>query len=537
MAAAVVATAMLAGVPDAGAAARNVVLISIDSLRADHLPMYGYPRRTAPFLARLARDPHAAVYQRVTAVNPSCHPSHTTILTGRWPQQVGVFYCGEDILFAPIEAEDPEAQAGLEAYQENAKRSPEALVRKKTSAVMNWLRTPEGTESLATYLQRRGFATAGFVSIWTVESRFGYARGFDVYDDELDQYYGPKKLAWLLRDRFKSQRRRRGEDTVARAVRFVDGFDGSKRLFLFVHLADTHVPYRAPDDVRFRETDADRAHLERSWRSRYPDENRDRAFWKMSRGDGFLLDRYDRAIRHEDALLSELFEHLEAKGILDDAVVVVLADHGDSFGQHRYLSSSQQNRLFFEHSVYVWEETQHVPMIVLDPRRDGAVRVAGNVSQVDVVPTVLAALGFDRATFGSGTLPGRDLFADPPDLHRRVYFLTFGRGRPGLLEDLFTDFPRFVGFREGDLKFFVDRARLKGPKQGRCFLYDLGDDPNEKRNLCEDPDTAPRAARFRDELVQWYNGTVAPRREERAVEREQRREQRRSGSDAGGGGP
>lgn len=59
------------------------------------------------------------------------------------------------------------------------------VVRKRLSAVMNWLAIPEDTETLATYLQRHGFHTGGFTSIWTVERRFGYARGFDVFVDRM----------------------------------------------------------------------------------------------------------------------------------------------------------------------------------------------------------------------------------------------------------------------------------------------------------------------------------------------------------------
>src|SRR5688572_25969164 len=75
---------------------RSVLLVSVDSLRADHMPFLGYPRMTTPFLSELIEREGAMVYKRATAVAPSCHPSHAALLSGLYPQQVGVTVCGED---------------------------------------------------------------------------------------------------------------------------------------------------------------------------------------------------------------------------------------------------------------------------------------------------------------------------------------------------------------------------------------------------------------------------------------------------------
>jgi arylsulfatase A-like enzyme len=494
----------------------NVVLVSIDSLRADHLPAYGYPRATAPFLTALAERPGAALFSRVTAVAPSCHPSHATMLTGLYPQQVGVVFCGEDLVFKPADEElDAATDEELADYQRLLSSSPAPLVRRKTSAVMNWLRIPVWAPTLATFLHARGYATGGFVSIWTIAGRFGYARGFDRFEDEMPSYYGPPRLAWLLGDLFHGQRRRPGADTLAAALDFLDHRPPDRPFFVFLHFADTHVPYAAPPEITFAgESDAERRAVTAAWARRYPPQTYERAMAKMGKGgQELLLDTYDRAIRYVDSLLARFVAALDAKGLAERTLIVVLADHGDSFGQHFYLSKKFADRLFFEHSVYVWEETQHVPLIVVDPRRHEAAAVrTGNASTVDVVPTVLGALGLDAADFGAGALPGRDLLRADEE-PRRVYFLTFGRGRPGVLEDFFLDYPRFIGFREGDLKFFIDRDRFKDAGRGRCFAFELGSDPDELHDLCADPAFAPRAERFRGEVVAWYNGTVEERRD------------------------
>jgi len=498
------------GADDPGRTVRNVILISIDSLRADHLPFFGYPRMTAPFLSSLVEGGHAVLFDHVTAVAPSCHPSHTTMLTGLYPQQVGVPFCGEDLVARESDLRG-ETLTELEAYQEDLKRTPAPLLRKKTSAVMNWLQIPEGTQTLATYLKSRGFRTGGFVSIWTVQSRFGYGRGFDVFADAMPVYYGPASLSWILRDYFRSQRRQESSATIDALLAFLRQQDAGTPFFAFVNLADTHVPYHAPDSVRFDGEDpAARATLEASWRRHYTEATWEASQKRLHRGSGMLLDAYDRSIKYTDELVKRVFDELAAQDLARSTLVVITSDHGDSFGQHFALDSPGATRPFFEHSVYVWEETQHVPLILAGAGVDAPGRRRTNVSQVDLVPTILAALGQPKTDFGMGALPGRDLHAAGDEPHR-VHFLTFGRGRPGLLRGSVLDYPSYIGFTEGDLKFFVDRKRFRDAGRGRCFMYDLSADPDEKTNLCGEPDNAARAAAYRAQLIDWYNGSIKDR--------------------------
>ncbi len=498
------------GADDPGGTVRNVILVSIDSLRADHLPFFGYPRMTAPFLNSLVEGGHAVLFDHVTAVAPSCHPSHTTMLTGLYPQQVGVPFCGEDLVVREADLSG-ETLTELEAYQEDLRKTPAPLLRKKTSAVMNWLRIPEGTQTLATYLRNQGFRTGGFVSIWTVQARFGYARGFDLFADAMPVYYGPASLSWILRDYFHSQRRQEGSATIDSLLSFLQQQDEHTPFFAFVNLADTHVPYHAPDSIRFDDEEtAAREKLEKAWHSHYTEATWKAAQKRLRRGPEMLLDSYDRSIKYADSLIERLFDALRARRLADSTLVVITSDHGDSFGQHFTLDAAASTRPFFEHSVYVWEETQHVPLILAGPGAGTPGRRRANVSQVDLVPTILAALGRPKGDFGMGALPGRDLHEVGDEPHR-VHFITFGRGRPGLLRGSVLDYPSYIGFREGDLKFFVDRKRFRDPGKGRCFLYDLGVDPDEKTNLCGETGNAARAAAYRGQLIDWYNGSIEDR--------------------------
>jgi arylsulfatase A-like enzyme len=492
--------------PAAPAPARNAVLIAIDSLRADHLELYGYPRATMPALTALLDRRGGTVYRRATAVSPSCHPSHTSMITGLYPQEVGVPWCGEEVIASWSDLQEPEDVAALERFQAELRSQPPPLREKRISAVANWLAIPAAQETLGTRMRRGGLRTGAAVSIWTIQARFGYGAGFDRYVDVLPDYYGPRSLTWLLRDTMGSQRRQRGAVTVGAAIDFLRDLDDGERFFLFLHLGDTHVPYTAWSSAIWSARSPDREAVERAWSSRYPDGRWPRARRAMSESGALLLDRYDTAIRYVDDQLGRLFAELEDRGRLDDTLILLTSDHGDSFGQHVYLSATQQRRLFFEHSVYVWEETQHVPFVVLAPDDPPGVRYRDvNVSHVDVAPTLLAGVGLAGSGRDGPGAPVGELAEGP----RTVFYLTFGRGRPGLLTGVSFDFPKFVGFRRGGLKFFVDRERFRDPDAGRCFLYDLDRDPYELDDLCDQDER--EAARMRELVVRWYTTSAAAR--------------------------
>ncbi|HKY33047.1 MAG TPA: sulfatase [Candidatus Polarisedimenticolia bacterium] len=503
------------GASSAASRRPSAILISIDSLRADHLPFHGYPRLTAPFLNELVEQGRAAYFRRVTSVAPSCHPSHATMLTGLYPQQIGVPLCGEDLTIKPSEFDDPADLAELEAYQESLRKGPRPLRPGQGGALMNYMKLPEETRTLASFYRDRGYRTGGFVSIWTIQDRFGYGEGFQVYDDEMPEYYGPRALTWLLRDVFRSQRRREGSVTVGRALDFLDSVGPGEPFFLFLHLADTHVPYRPPGREGFEEKEDDLRSVRAAWDRRYAESIRPRAMRRMQRGDGFLLDNYDRAIRHADAQVRRLFEKLEAAGRLDDTVILLTSDHGDSFGQHGSGRGGRAGEPFFEHSVQVWEETQGIPMVLVDPLRGASGSRGVNVSQIDIVPTLLSATGWDPREFTEGSvLPGGDILSLPEE-PRTVFFMTFGRGKPGLLKTFSLDYPRYIGFRAGDVKFFMDGERLRRGAEGECHLYDLSQDPDEKLNQCGAAGGMEQAERYRAVVVDWWERSAAPGRARR----------------------
>jgi arylsulfatase A-like enzyme/Flp pilus assembly protein TadD len=183
--------------------ARHLVIVTIDTLRADHVGAYGYARGATPHLDGLARD--GAMALSASAHVPLTRPSHVTLLTGRLPSQTGI----RDN-FAP------------------------AIV-------------PE-TPLLAEVLKKAGFATGAFVSSIVLDSSAGFDRGFDVYADDFES--ASEEV------RFLNTVQKRGDVTTAEALRWLEkSAAGGQRLFLWLHLYDPHDPYEPPEPFASRFAD------------------------------------------------------------------------------------------------------------------------------------------------------------------------------------------------------------------------------------------------------------------------------------------
>jgi len=183
--------------PAADSAARDVLLITVDTLRADALGFAGNERVATPALDRLAAAGRA--YSRAHAHNVVTLPSHANVLTGRLPFEHGV--------------------------------------RDNSGFTL-----PERVPTAATLLREAGFATAAVVGAYPLDARFGLARGFDLYDDAYPEGGGEA--------RFRTPERR-GSEVVERALAWWRGHEGERR-FLWVHLFDPHAPYEPPEPFASR---------------------------------------------------------------------------------------------------------------------------------------------------------------------------------------------------------------------------------------------------------------------------------------------
>ena len=297
----------------------NILLITVDTLRADAVGAYGNRRGATPWMDRLAAA--GVRFETTHAHNVVTLPSHANILSGVYPTDHGV--------------------------RDNA-----------------GFRFPDSTATLATRLKARGYATAAFVSAFPLASRFGLARGFDVYDDS---FVDARPRTPLL------EQERPGTETVALARRWIDAHAGGPPTFVWVHLFEPHAPYAPPEPFASR----------------------------------FLDDRYAGDVAAADAALEPLLAPLLA-GAGSRTVVVLTSDHGEALGDHGEAT----------HGVFAYESTLRVPLLVAAPGVTGGRVVATPARHVDIAPTILAAAGAPL----DATLRGRNLLGPDPTTAVDTYF-------------------------------------------------------------------------------------------------------------------
>jgi len=333
LAAAVVGGCTGATDPDETAAYRPVVLIVVDTLRADHLGAYGYDERpTSPNIDRWAQK--GLVFERAWATSSWTLPSFGSMLTGRLPT----------VHFAGIEVD---ADSGV----------PAGVVAARSLATLN-----EDLPTLAEVLQQRGFATGALVSNPLLEPRFGLNRGFDDYDH------------------FKTDNTnlRPAAEAVDMALEWIEG-NRDRPFFLMVHFFEPHLDYGAPAPFRGRFTDAATG-FDLPVKGVWPMRNRIDEIGAVERD--FIGAAYDEEIAYLDAEIGRFLDQLEERAVLDEALVVLTSDHGEEFFEHGG----------FEHGHAMFDEVLRVPMVLWGPQVESG-REAMPVSLIDVMPTVLDAAG------------------------------------------------------------------------------------------------------------------------------------------------
>ncbi len=317
----VLAAVLLLGCPGplpAGDPTRpDIVLVSIDSLRADHLSAYGYTRRTSPNLDRLAKK--GLRFEGARAASPWTLPSHMTMLTGLWPTEHHVVE--DDIALAPD--------------------------------------VPLVQEALAT----AGYTTAAFVSTIYVSAAYGFARGFDTYQDygiaERDNLLHPVRVETLVND----------------ALLLAKEKGGGKPLFLFIHIYDVHYPYLPPPpwDEKF---DRVGTFAELQYRSYHYFKRRPLGEKRMAH----QIAQYDESIAYVDDAIGRLKEAWDDSD--RPANWIITADHGEEFGE----------RGSWGHAHTLYREALEIPLLLNGPGIEAAVRTE-RAGTIDLAATIAAMAG------------------------------------------------------------------------------------------------------------------------------------------------
>ena len=309
--------------------AQRVILISLDTVRADHLSLYGYPRPTTPNLEKLAT--RAAVFTEAMCHAPYTLPSHMSILTGLYPRAHDVRFITDSLADSHV--------------------------------------------TIAEALHAAGYKTAAFTDDGFVNSTFGFNQGFDFYDDIPNpgaaltngfRRYGNKLHEWIRRHR---------EDPF----------------FLFIHSFDCHGPYQV--EPRYREAlGATKPVVPKAASTpvdQYPyvKSLRIHRYFELEKHPTLedVVDTYDGTLRFADEQVGKIVDLLDELGMFEDTLLIITSDHGESFLEHGLYVG--HGLMLYEEEVHV------PLIVKFPAGRFAGVRCQDIVRHVDLFPTITAATG------------------------------------------------------------------------------------------------------------------------------------------------
>ena len=436
----------------------NVLLISLDTTRADHLSLYGYARNTTPNLNKFAEN--AIVFNRAIATGDMTLSTHASIFTGLYPLQHGAHN------------EPPEFPAG----------------RPLSDKFLTL------TEILAAHQ----YLTLGVVSNYGYLGHgFGIPQGFNYYDNKIPVVF-LKKInrkflsSWIpeVLEPFFTHADYdyicRDAETINREVfKLLDDTreNESQPVFLFVNYMDAHRPYIPPPpyDTRYPGKVKD-------FGKKYIRDLSD-AVLKKKRSVTeveykHMVSQYDGEIAYLDYHLGELFARLKASDLFDNTLIIITSDHGEAFGE----------RDLIQHAVSVYQDQVHVPLVIKFPNSKRSGVINQTVSSVDILPTVLDVLGIEMQL---PNVQGKSLRVINQEESRSIMSESYPYG---------GDRERHQRFMRIERAVFSGALKLIQSTASKHELYDLENDPNELNDIFEV--RAADAEQLTHQLSKWMDSNT-----------------------------
>jgi arylsulfatase A-like enzyme len=453
------------GSPDAP----NVLFIVLDDLRADSMSLYGYSRPTTPRLEQLARDG-----VRFDTARPAASwtlPSHASMFTGQWPHLLSIDW-----------------DRGLD----------------------------HSFPTLAEFLARHGYATAGFVAnTYYCNARYGLDRGFARYEDFHENQIislfeavrctslGKCLLGLLGYSMDFAPAEKNSRKTAATmnhdALDWLAQRPSGRPFFLFLNFYDTHAPFVPPDEASKRFglcalPRSEQVKMRKSARqldqekesSRIADSERARL---QRQAIEILVDGYDSSIAYLDDQIGRLFHELRRRGLLENTLVIVTSDHGEHL----------QERGFTGHGLSLYRRELHVPLLVFPPRSTPDRRVVTEPVNLRELPaTVVDLLGLAHGS--EYPFPGRSLAR---------FFQPGTHDADSLIEPVLSEVEHqttipplpWVPASLGSVKALTTKKEVYiRNSDGREELYDRLNDPFEEKNLITGDQKPASLQKYREAL-------------------------------------
>lgn len=305
----------------------NIFLISVDTLRADHLNCYGYSKNTSPNIDSFASE--SLLFENCFSHASTTSSSCASIISGFLPHETTVY--------------------------EN-------------------LPVPPNVETISEILEPHGYKNLAVVSNYVLRSVRGWAPGFVIYDDTMNQQE-------LIRSTIPE---RIAIYTTDRAIELIEQFRND-RLFMWVHYQDPHGPFTPPE--KFAEMFLDTHQKPRILKVNDTKTGRGGIPHYQRLGDNrdfnFYVSQYDGEIRYMDEHFGRLIDTLRRLDLYDDSIIIFTSDHGEGMGEHDY---------YFNHGEYLYSDQIHVPLIIKYGKQLSG-RRTDFVQHLDLIPTILSMLG------------------------------------------------------------------------------------------------------------------------------------------------
>jgi arylsulfatase A-like enzyme len=327
----------------------NIIFITVDALRADHLGCYGYQRNTSPNIDKLARE--GAMFNKCFATSSATVCSFPSILTG---------------IYLAINKKD------YVLYENNLDNK---------------------FDTLAEDLKKAGYYTAAFVKNPHLRIKNGFGQGIDYFRNIMEEEGEAQAI-------------------TARVLDFLNNYQDNKPLFIWVHYLDPHAPYTASREY-FKKFENDELYKENDRMLELRpmdlnDPNEKNPGWAS---DGYIPDRVFRTGRHNlnyyiasydaEILQADFYIGKLLESVKDDTIIILTSDHGESLGEHDQ---------YFSRGANIYDELLHVPLIIKDSLYfKGGKKISTVVSSVDIVPTILSRINSLWYFFNKNKFNGIDL--------------------------------------------------------------------------------------------------------------------------------
>lgn len=312
----------------------NIVFVSIDTLRADHVSALGYSRKTTPNLDKFVEN--SFTFTNNISASSWTLPSHMTFMTGLLPSHHKI----------------------VNKYILN--------YDKKTEEIANLAKVSPNIKTLAEYLKQNGYTTGGFTGGAGVDKQFGFDKGFDEYYDE-NNFGGfgdsiPRAMDWVKKNK-------------------------DKKLFLFLHGYDVHGQYMPKEgyDKRFVDPNyTGKLDGSKEEQQKFREDGITNGQIYISQDDAnFLMALYDEKIQRADQALGKFFDEYSNLGLNNKTIFIITSDHGEEFYEHGQIDHG--------HSLY--DELIKVPLFIKTPKTQSNIKINNQTSGTDIMPTILSSVG------------------------------------------------------------------------------------------------------------------------------------------------